>query len=461
VSSVISAVNSRFFAGSFVMKENVDIVIQADNILTMDADQSVFSDGAVAVKDGKVAAVGPADDIRARYAAARTIGGKGKTAFPGLINTHTHAAMVYFRGLADDLPLKVWLEQHIWPAEEKWLSPGFVGDAVELACLEMLKGGITSYADMYFFGDAVAHSTKKIGMRAAVGAGIVDFPTKTGANAEEYLANARAFIEKWKGDELILPCLAPHSVYACGAETLKKAGELSAKCETPLHIHLSETQWEVAEIVARHRLRPVEYLDSLGPLSGSMLAAHCIWVEDREIELLARNKVGVSHCMESNLKLASGFAPVAAMLAEGVKVTFGTDGAASNNDLSILSEMSTTAKVHKALANDPTVLDARSVMLMATRWGAEALGLGDRVGSIEAGKAADIVIADMKRPHLVPLYDVYSHIVYSMKSSDVDTVLVNGRVVVDGGRLTTADEAEIIEKAVEWGRKISAPGREH
>jgi 5-methylthioadenosine/S-adenosylhomocysteine deaminase len=433
----------------------VDIIILADSVLTMDTDQSAFRDGAVAVKDGKITAVGHAADICERYSSDRTVGGKGKVAFPGFVNTHTHAAMVYFRGLADDLPLKVWLEEHIWPAESKWLSPQFVGDAVELACIEMLKGGITLYSDMYFYGDAVAHSTKEIGMRAAVGAGIIDFPTKTGANAEEYLANADAFIRRWKGDELIIPCVAPHSAYACGTETLKKAGEMSAQLGTPLQIHLAETQWEVAEIKGRYHMRPVEYLDSLGLLNGSVLAAHCIWVEDNELEILAKHKVNVSHCMESNLKLASGFAPVAAMLAQGIKVTFGTDGAASNNDLNILSEISTTAKVHKALSNDPTVLNARSTMLMATRWGAEALGLGDITGSIEVGKAADIVIADMEKPHLVPMYDVYSHIVYSMRPSDIDTVLVNGRVVVDSGRLTTADESEIIRKAVEWGRKIA------
>ena len=229
---------------------------------------------------------------------------------------------------------------------------------------------------------------------------------------------------------------------------------MSEKFGVLLHSHVSETQWEVGEITARYRKRPVEYLDSLGCLDETLLAAHCIWVEDAEIELLARKKVGVSHCMESNLKLASGFAPVATMLSAGIKVTFGTDSAASNNDLNILSEMSTTAKVHKALANDPTVLDARSVLLMATRWGAEALGLGDSCGSIAVGKAADIVVADMKKPHLTPMYDAYSHIVYSMNSADVSAVVINGIVLMNNGRLTVADEAAIMDKAVVWGKKI-------
>lgn len=433
-----------------------DIIIKAASVLTMDKDLTVVDNGAVAVKDGKIAAVGAADDVLREYTSEKVIGGEGYVAFPGLVNTHTHSPMVYFRGLADDIPLKEWLENRIWPAEQRWLGPEFVSDAVGLACLEMLKAGITLFNDMYFYGDEIAAATRKIGMRAVVGAGILDFPTKTAATVDEYFMNAESLINKWKGDEFITPCIAPHSVYACGPETLKKAKNMSERFGLPLHIHLSETQWEVGEIMSRHRKRPIEYLDSLGFLDENVMAAHCIWVEDGEIELLAKKKVNVSHCMESNLKLASGFAPVATMLSAGIRVTFGTDGAASNNDLNILSEMSTTAKVHKALANDPTVLNAKTVLLMATRWGAEALGLGDICGSIGEGRSADIVVADIRKPHLVPMYDIYSHIVYSMNAADVSTVLVNGSVVVDKGRLTTADESEIMDKAVEWGKKIKS-----
>lgn len=435
---------------------NADIIIKADSVLTMDRDLNVIKGGAVAVKGGKIAALGTEEDILKDYISGKVIGGKGYVAFPGLVNTHTHSPMVYFRGLADDIPLKEWLENRIWPAEQMWLSPEFVSDAVELACLEMLKAGITVFNDMYFYGNEIAAATKRMGMRAVVGAGILDFPTKTAGTVEEYFANAESLIKKWKGDEFITPCIAPHSVYTCGSETLRKAKVMSEKFGIPLHIHLSETQWEVGEIMSRHRKRPIEFLDSLGFLDESVVAAHCVWVEDAEIELLAKKKVNVSHCMESNLKLASGFAPVATMLSAGIKVTFGTDGAASNNDLNILSEMSTTAKVHKALANDPTVLNARSIILMATRWGAEALGLGSICGSIEEGKSADIVIADTNKPHLTPMYDIYSHIVYSMNSADVSTVIVNGSVVVDKGRLTTADESGIMSKAVEWGKKINS-----
>ncbi len=436
------------------MKEKVDIIVLADSVVKMDECLTVISDGAIAVRGGKVVAVGEAADITERYSACRTVGGRGKIAFPGLVNTHTHAAMVYFRGLEDDLPLKVWLEERIWPAENAWLSPEFVGDAVELACVEMLKAGVTLYNDMYFYGDSIASSTKKLGMRAVVGVGILDFPSRTAKTTEEYFANAENFIKGWVGDELIVPCIAPHAPYTCSPENTVRAKKVAEKYSVPLHVHLSETEWEVTAMKERYGKTSIELLDGIGVLDEGVIAAHCVWPTDEEIDILAKRRVGVAHCIESNLKLASGIAPVVKMINAGVKVTFGTDGAASNNDLDVLSEMSTAAKVHKATSGDPTALNAKLVLLMATRWGAEALGLGGITGSIEEGKAADIVIADVKKPHLVPIYDVYSHVVYSMRSSDIDTVLVNGRVVVDAGRLTTADETAIIEKAVEWGCKI-------
>ncbi len=438
------------------MTSNADIIIRADQVLTMDDSLTVLEDAALAVIGEKIAAVGPADEVLGKYESTSVIGGTGFIAFPGLVNTHTHSPMVYFRGLADDLPLKDWLEGHIWPAEEKWLGPEFVGDAVELACLEMIKSGITVFNDMYFYGDRIAAAAKKIGMRAVVGAGILDFPTRTAQTPAEYLAKAESFINDWKGDEFITPCVAPHSPYACSPETLQKAKKLSEAHGVPLHMHISETEWEVAQIMAMHRNRPVTFLDSLGFLDETVTAAHCIWVEDEEIGILAKKRVAVSHCMESNLKLASGFAPVVSMLAEGIRVTFGTDGAASNNDLNMLSEMSTTAKVHKALSKDPTVLNARQVLLMATRLGAGSLGLGGKAGSIEAGKAADIVLADVRKPHLTPMYDVFSHIVYSMSAADIDTVIINGRVVLHNRSLATGDETEIMHKAASWGKKIAA-----
>ncbi|MFZ5906638.1 MAG: amidohydrolase family protein [Nitrospirota bacterium] len=422
----------------------------------MDDSFTVITDGALAVKGTDILDVGKYEEISRVYRAEKIVREKHKVIFPGLINTHTHAAMVYFRGIADDLPLQEWLKEHIWPAENKWLSPEFIADSIELACLEMLKGGVTVYNDMYFFENAAAHSTKKIGMRAVLGCGILDFPTRSGNSADEYLAHAESFIRDWKGDELIVPCIAPHALYTCGPETLQKAKAMALQYRVPLHIHLSETKWEVEEVKMRYRMKPVHYLESLGFLDETVLAAHCIWLDDDEIEILAQSKAAVSHCMESNLKLASGFAPVVTMLMSGLKVTFGTDGAASNNDLNILSEMSTTAKVHKALSENPTALDARTVLLMATRWGAEALGLGNTIGSLQKGKRADFVSLNLNKPHLTPLYDISSHIVYSAMASDVDSVMVNGRYVVESGRLVTADEEEILAKAREWAEKIRA-----
>jgi 5-methylthioadenosine/S-adenosylhomocysteine deaminase len=432
----------------------VDYIICGDYILPMDQSLTVIDHGAIAVKGNKIIDVDSFKEIAGKYSAENTLPGTGRAVLPGFINTHTHAAMVYFRGMADDLPLTEWLNNHIWPAENSWLSPAFISDAVELACLEMLKGGITTYNDMYFFEDAAGESSKRIGMRAVLGSGILDFPSVSARSTDEYLENAKQFVKNWHNDELITPCIAPHALYTCGPDTLRKAKTLAEILNVPLHIHLSETQWEVGEVMARYHKRPVEYLADLGFLDDSVLAAHCIWLHDNEIELLAKYGVGVSHCMESNLKLASGFAPVVSMLTAGVKVSFGTDGAASNNDLSILSEMSTTAKVHKALSNNPTVLDAKTALLMATRWGSEVLGLGNVIGSIERGKVADIIIMDIDKPHLTPLYNVYSHIVYAAMASDVEAVMVNGKMVLNNGKLITADEEEILYKARKWRQKI-------
>lgn len=435
-------------------KDKVDYIVRGDYVLPMDAEFTVIKGGAVAVRDGNIEDVGEYREIVSRYDSEEIIGGEARVVIPGLVNTHTHAAMVYFRGLADDLPLKEWLEKHIWPAESKWLSPQFISDATELACLEMLKAGITSYNDMYFFEDAAAISTRKMGMRAVLGVGILDFPSVSAKTTSEYLENAERFIRDWKADGLITPCVAPHAVYTCGPDTLNKAKKLAEKYDLLLHIHLSETEWEVGESMVRYRMRPVNHLEDIGFLDENVLAVHCVWLEDGEIELLAKRKVGVSHCIESNLKLASGFAPVVTMLMSGIKVTFGTDGAASNNDLNILSEMSTAAKVHKALSNNPTVLDAKTALLMATRWGAEVLGLGNVTGSIVKGKAADLVIINIDKPHLAPLYDIYSHIVYSLRASDVETVMVAGKLAVKERRLMTGDEADILAKARAWGEKI-------
>ncbi|MBI5056379.1 MAG: amidohydrolase family protein [Nitrospirae bacterium] len=435
--------------------QNVDCIIRADYLLTMEGDLPVIKDGAVAVSGSTIVDAGTFADVSKNYSSKKILDGKDRVVLPGLINTHTHAAMVYFRGLADDLPLMEWLQNHIWPAEGKWMNEEFVSDAVELACLEMLKAGVTTYADMYFFQNAAGKKLEKIGMRGVLGAGVIDFPfTGYAKSPDDYFINAEDLINNWKNSELVFPCIAPHAVYTCGPDNYKRANALSEKYNVPVHTHLAETQFEVAECQNRYGKTPVEYFESIGLLTERLSAAHCVWLTDYEIDLLARRKVGVSHCIESNLKLASGFAPVAKMLKAGVKVSLGTDGAASNNDLSILGEMSTAAKVHKAFSGDPTAVDSKTTLLMATRNGAEILGLGDKAGSIKAGKKADIVIANLSQPHLTPIYDIYSHMAYCLRPSDIDTVMVNGKFVVENGKLTTMDEQEIMDKARAWQKKI-------
>jgi 5-methylthioadenosine/S-adenosylhomocysteine deaminase len=319
----------------------------------------------------------------------------------------------------------------------------------------MLKAGVTAYNDMYLFGDSSAEAARSLGMRAMIGAGVIDFPTVMAGTVDEYLANADRFINKWKGDNLISTCVAPHSTFTCGTETLNRSKRLAVKLDVPLHIHLSETLWEVGEILNKYGSRPVEYLESIGLLDERTIAAHCVHVNDAEIGILARRDVSVSHCIESNLKLASGIAPVPKMLKAGVSVSLGTDGAASNNDLNIMSEMATAAKVHKAFSNDPTLLDSKTALLMATKWGAKALGLGSRLGSIEKGKIADIIGIRLDKPHSYPINNIYSHLVYSAIASDVLMVMVDGQLLISGGEHLIIDEESVLQKAVLWQDRIT------
>ncbi len=435
--------------------ERVDIIVRGDYVVPMDVDCSVIADGAVAIKGSKIAGIGTYDSIAARFQSDSIIGGEGRVVLPGLINTHTHAAMVFMRGMADDLPLKVWLEEHIWPAEDRWLGPEYINDAVELAVVEMLKAGVTTFNDMYFFENVAAEVSKRLGIRAMLGAGVIDFPTKTTTGADDCLQKAEMFIEKWNEDELIYPAVAPHAVYSCSPETLRKSKALADKYSVHIHTHVSETEWEAGEMEKKYGKTTVAFLEDQDFLSENVIAAHCVWVTDEEIEILAKRKVGVAHCVESNLKLASGIAPVTKMIKAGVRVGLGTDGAASNNDLNILGEMSTAAKLHKVVTGNPTALNACQAIKMATRWGAVAMGMRSLIGSLEEGKAADIITVDTRKPHLSPIYNVFSHMAYTARASDVDTVVVNGRVVVSGGRLLSADEEEILDKARRWGDRIN------
>jgi len=434
--------------------KKVDVIVSGCSVLQMDDDLSFIIDGGIAIEGSQIISVGRSGDIRGNYAADRIVEAEGKLAMPGLVNTHTHASMVYFRGLADDLPLKEWLEKHIWPAEAKFVNPDFVREAVKLAATEMVKSGTTIFCDMYFAEDSAARSVKEVGMRAVLGEGLLDFPTPISKNPEEGLRKSEKFIKNWLDDELIEPAVAPHALYTCSAELLKSAKELADEYNVLLHVHLAEENWEVEKIKADHGMSPVEYLQSLGFLGDRTSAAHVNWVSEKDIEILAETGTGVCHNPQSNMKLATGICPVVDMLEAGVKIGLGTDGASSNNDLDMFEEMTTASMLQKAFRKDPAVLKAKDVVWMATRGGAEVLGLQNEIGSIEAGKKADIVLLNMDKPHLVPLYDVYSHLVYAVNGSDVDTVLINGKVVLESGKMLTVDENEIIGKAKVFAKKL-------
>lgn len=434
--------------------EKVTILITGCKILTLNPTEDYFEEGAIAISGRKIAAVGFRQEIETRFQAEKVIDARGKLALPGLINTHTHAAMVYFRGLADDLPLKEWLENHVWPAEAKYVNPEFIKKAIRLACLEMLKGGITSFCDMYFAEDTAAREIEKIGMRAFLGEGLLDFPTPIARTPAEGLQRAESLIRTYQNSNLITPIVAPHSIYTCSKELLKKAKNLAEKYLTLLHIHLAEEAWEVEKAKAEKGATPVEYLKKIGFLGEKVSIAHANWLEEKDIETLAEERTGVSHNPESNMKLATGVCPVPALIKKGVKVGLGTDGASSNNNLDLFGEMSTAARLHKLWNKDPACLKAREVVKMATIWGAEALGVGNLLGSLEPEKLADVILIDLNRPHLAPAYNLYSHLVYTAKSNDVETVIVDGKIVIEKGRCLSLDEEEVLKDAHEFSQQI-------
>jgi len=431
-------------------------IIRGKYLITMNEKDQIIENGALLVENGKIIDIDIFEEILKKYndPSIKIYGNSHSAVLPGFINTHTHSAMVLFRGIADDLPLHKWLTEHIWPKEAKFLSPDFVYDGTLLACIEMLKSGTTTFNDMYFFTESIAKAAKDANIRAVVGQGVLDFPTPSGSGAKDYLAKAEDFIKKFKSDNFIIPAVAPHAIYTCSKETLLSCKELALKYGIPMHIHISETFQEVEDSINRHGLRPIKYLDSIGFLEGKIIAAHCVWLDDEEIEIMAKHNVGISHCIESNLKLSSGIAPVAKMIRKGVKVSMGTDGAASNNNLDLLEEISIAAKVQKGITGDPTVLDVKTCMKMLTIWAAEGLGLEKEIGSLEIGKRADIILINIRKPHLQPIYDIYSTIIYSAKVSDIEDVFVNGIPVILNGRHQLIDQEEIIDKASWWAERI-------
>lgn len=441
--------------------ERADLIIRGGTVVTMDGSSRVIENGAVAIRRERIVAVGAASEVAAKFTAARTIDARGKVVMPGLINTHTHVPMVLFRGIADDLVLMEWLQKYIFPAEAKNVDEQFVRWGTRLGCLEMIQGGTTTYVDMYYFEDAIADETARAGMRAVLGETLIDFPAPDNKTWEAGMEYMEKFAQKWKGHALITPAIAPHAPYTVSTDHLKQAHSFSESHGVPLVIHIAEDQAEVKTIQERYNSSSVSYLDRIGLLDQRVIAAHMVWPTEEDIKTLASRSVGVAHCPQSNMKIAAGAAPVPQMLRAGVAVGLGTDGAASNNDLNLWEEMDTAAKLHKLITKDATTINAREALEMATIRGARAIHLEKEIGSLEAGKLADLLIVDIDSAHQAPLYNVYSHLVYATKASDVETVMINGRMVMENRRPLTIDERAVRAKAVEYRdrirKSISAP----
>ena len=437
-------------------KTRVDLIITGGTVVTMDASRHVYNDGALAVRGDAIVAAGSQSDIASRYDAARTIDAHDEIVMPGLINGHQHAAMSLFRGLADDLALNDWLQKYIFPAEARNVTPDFVTWGTRLGVLEMLRGGTTTYADMYYFEDQVARATKEAGMRGVLGETIIDFPAPDNKSVPQMLAYTENYIKHWQGDSLITPAIAPHSIYTCSTKTLQDVAALARKYHAPILIHLAEAPFEGEQSRAKYGLSPTGYLENIGVLGPDITAAHCVWVDSGDMKLLASRDVGCVHNPSSNMKLASGTSPVVDLIAAGVPVGLGTDGAASNNDLDMFEEMDLAAKLQKLARMDPRALPAEQVVAMATINGARALHMEKQIGSLEAGKKADVILIRTDAPHATPMYNIYSQLVYALKASDVDSVIVGGKIVMEHRRILTLDEPQILAKAREYAKKIQA-----
>ncbi len=446
-------------AGAFVAAaqeapRRVSLVVTNAIVITMDAGSRILTPGAVAVDGRDIVAVDTPAAIAATFTAADTIDAAGQVVMPGLINTHTHAPMVLYRGLADDLALMEWLQKYIFPAEAKTVSPEFVRAGTRLAALEMIESGTTTYADMYYFEEEIAKATREAGLRAVLGQTIIEFPVADAKTPAEGVARAEAFIRQWNGDELIVPAIAPHALYTLDAATLKACRAVADRERVPLLIHLGETRDETRVSQQKYGRSPVAYLDSIGFWGKQTLAAHGVWLTANDIRILAMRHVGVSHNPESNMKLASGTAPVVQMRAAGIPVGLGTDGAASNNDLDMFEAMRQSAFLHKLQTRDPRTMPARTVLAMATIEGARALGLASSVGSLEPGKRADLIVVSMEGARQTPMYDPVSHLVYVSRGDDVRTTIVNGKVLMRDRRVLTLDETAVLQDARAWAARV-------
>ncbi|MGQ9688927.1 MAG: amidohydrolase [Desulfobaccales bacterium] len=434
-----------------------DLVIYNGRVLTLEPGEKPLSPGFVAVQGNLIAAVGRACHPREAPAARERLDLHGALVLPGLVNTHCHAPMVWFRGLADDLPLDEWLTRRIFPAEGGWLDQDKVYWGTLLAAAEMIRGGITSVADGYFFEDEVRRALDWAGLRAVAAQGVLDFPFPGVPDPQDNLKAAAAFLDSaGEVSNRINSAVFCHSPYTCGPETLKGAKALTRKVRARFFLHLAETRPEAEALKAQTGRSPAAYLDSLGLLDDNTVVVHAVWLTPEDLDLLARRGVKVSHCPESNLKLAAGMAPIPELLARGVTVGLGTDGAASNNNLDLFGEMSLAARLHKVRHEDPTVLPAPQVVAMATREGARVLGLEDKVGTLTPGKQADLVVIEVSRAHLTPLYDPYSHLVYAARSTDVRHVMVAGRWLMQDRRLLTLDWPALAARARHYAEDLTA-----
>ena len=434
---------------------NYDIVIHNGTLITINSDFDIINDGVLCIKNDKLAKIEPRKNHVPLPEGEKIIDARGGIIMPGLVNTHTHLPMALFRGLADDLPLTKWLNEYIFPAEANHIHPESVRIGALLSGAEMLLSGTTTCCDGYFYEDHVAAAVNEIGMRAILGQGVIDFPAPGVPKPEDNVNNALKFIQKWKNTSpLISPSIFCHSPYTCSEATLKKAKDAADAKGVLFQIHAAETKDEYVLIQTKHHTTPVKYLDKIGIIDQNTLLIHAVWLDDDDIEIIAKRGASVSHNPESNMKLASGIAPVMALLKAGVTVGLGTDGCASNNNLDLLSEMDTAAKLHKVNAMDPTAMNAVTVLKMATIEGARSMGLQDITGSLEIGKKADVIIIDTHKPHLVPVYNPGSHIVYAAQGSDVQDIIVDGRILVKDRKLLTVDIENIIKKVIRFSDNI-------
>ena len=435
----------------------MDLIVRGGTVVTMDSQRRVIENGAVTIKGGRIVAIDSTAEIDRKYAAREVINAAGKVVIPGLINGHTHVPMTLFRGIHDDVTLNDWLYKYIFPAEKKNVNEEFVRWGTRLAAAEQIRGGVTTFADMYYFEDAVAEETKAAGMRGVLGETFIDFPAPDNKSEAEALSYTEKFLKKWQGDPLIHAAAAPHSIYTCSRKTLRDAATLARKYHAPILIHTGEMKKEWDDSQKQNGMSPVQYLDKIGVLGPDVVSAHCIFVDEADRKTLAQRQVGCVHNPSSNMMIASGVAPVPEMRAAGVAVGLGTDGpAGSNNDLDLMEEIDLAAKLAKITKMNPLALNAKAVVEMATIDGAKALHMEKEIGSLEVGKKADIVLISLDEPNAVPMYDVYAQLAYALKGSDVETVVIGGRVVMRDRKVLTVKETEVMVRAREYRKTIAA-----